>query len=76
MKFFFFFLYCSCVFVCVFLLFLFFTSTLSVFPNAPFFGKPLPLQKMKRLLQGCSSVAATMQQSNIYAKTGGDKEAN
>ena len=29
--------------------------------------------KMKRLLQGCSSVAATMQQSNMYATTGGDK---
>ena len=32
--------------------------------------------KMKRLLQGCSSVAATMQQSNMYATTGGDKVAN
>ena len=35
-----------------------------------------PLTKMKRLLQGCSSVAATMQQSNMYATTGGDKVAN
>ena len=34
------------------------------------------LTKMKRLLQGCSSVAATMQQSNVYATTGGDKVAN
>ena len=34
------------------------------------------LTKMKRLLQGCSSVAATMQQSNMYATTGGDKVAN
>ena len=34
------------------------------------------LTKMKRLLQGCSSVAATMQQSNMYATTGGDKLAN
>ena len=30
---------------------------------------------MKRLRQGCSSVAATMQQSNMYATTGGDKVA-
>ena len=30
---------------------------------------------MKRLLQGCSSVAATMQKSNLYATTGGDKVA-
>ena len=30
---------------------------------------------MKRLLQGCSSVAATMQPSNMYATTGGDKVA-
>ena len=36
----------------------------------------VPLTKMKRLLQGCSPVAATMQQSNMYATTGGDKEAN
>ena len=34
------------------------------------------LTKMKRLLQGCSSVAATMQQSNMYAAPGGDKVAN
>ena len=34
------------------------------------------LTKMKRLLQGCSSVAATLQQSNMYATTGGDKVAN
>ena len=34
------------------------------------------LTKMKRLLQGCSSVAASMQQSNMYATTGGDKVAN
>ena len=34
------------------------------------------LTKMKRLLQSCSSVAATMQQSNMYATTGGDKAAN
>ena len=34
------------------------------------------LTKMKRLLQGCSLVAATMQQSNVYATTGGDKVAN
>ena len=34
------------------------------------------LTKMKRLLQGCSLVAATMQQSNMYATTGGDKVAN
>ena len=34
------------------------------------------LTKMKRLLQGCSSVAATMQQSNMYATTGGHKVAN
>ena len=37
---------------------------------------PTSLTKMKRLLQGCSSVAATMQQSNKYATTGGDKVAN
>ena len=37
---------------------------------------PVALTKMKRLLQGCSSVAATMQQSNMYATTGGDKVAN
>ena len=36
----------------------------------------LPLTKMIRLLQGCSSVAATMQQSNMYATTGGNKVAN
>ena len=36
----------------------------------------ISLTKMKRLLQGCSSVAATMQQSNMYATTGGDKVAN
>ena len=36
----------------------------------------LTLTKMKRLLQGCSLVAATMQQSNMYATTGGDKVAN
>ena len=36
----------------------------------------MTLTKMKRLLQGCSSVAATMQQSNMYATTGGDKVAN
>ena len=36
----------------------------------------MALTKMKRLLQGCSSVAATMQQSNMYATTGGDKVAN
>ena len=35
-----------------------------------------PLTKMKRLLQDCSSVAATMQQSNMYATIGGDKVAN
>ena len=29
-----------------------------------------------RLQLGCSSVAATMQQSNMYATTGGDKVAN
>ena len=34
------------------------------------------ITKMKRLLQGCNSVAATMQQSNMYATTGGDKVAN
>ena len=34
------------------------------------------LTKMKRLLQGCSSVAATMQQSNMNATTDGDKVAN
>ena len=34
------------------------------------------LTKMKRLLQGCSLVAATMQQSNMYATTGGNKVAN
>ena len=39
-------------------------------------GQMLSLTKMKRLLQGCSSVAATMQQSNMYATTGGDKVAN
>ena len=36
----------------------------------------ITLTKMKRLLQGCSSVAATMQQSNMYATTGDDKVAN
>ena len=34
------------------------------------------LYKNEKVLQGCSSVAATMQQSNMYAKTGGDKVAN
>ena len=34
------------------------------------------LTKMKRLLQGCSSFAATMQQSNMHATTGGDKVVN
>ena len=31
---------------------------------------------MKRLLQCCGSVAATLQQLDMYATTGGDKEAN
>ena len=35
----------------------------------------LALTKMKRLLQFCSSVAATLQQLDIYATTGGDKVA-
>ena len=39
-------------------------------------GSKASLTKMERLLQGCSSVAATMQQSNMYATTGGDKVAN
>ena len=36
----------------------------------------ITLTKMKRLLHGCSSVAVTMQQLNMYATTGGDKVAN
>ena len=35
-----------------------------------------PLTKMKRLLQCCGSVAATLQQLDMYAATGGDKVAN
>ena len=35
-----------------------------------------PLTKMKRLLQCCGSVAATLQQLDMYATTGGDKVAN
>ena len=34
------------------------------------------LTKMKRLLQCCGSVAATLQQLDMYATTGGDKVAN
>ena len=40
------------------------------------FIKYTPLTKMKRFLQGCSSVAATMQQSKMYATTGGDRVVN
>ena len=36
----------------------------------------MPLTKMKRLLQCSSSVAATLQQLDMYATTGGDKVAN
>ena len=36
----------------------------------------VPLQKMKRLLQCCGLVAATLQQLDMYATTGGDKVAN
>ena len=32
--------------------------------------------KNEKVAAGCSSVAATMQQSNMYATTGGDKVAN
>ena len=34
------------------------------------------LTKMKMLLQCCGSVAATLQQLDMYATTGGDKVAN
>ena len=34
------------------------------------------LTKMKRLLQCCGSVAATLQQLDMYATTGDDKVAN
>ena len=34
------------------------------------------LIKMKRLLQSCGSVAATLQQLDLYATTGGNKVAN
>ena len=36
----------------------------------------MALTKMKRLLQCCGSVAATLQQLDMYATTGGDKVAN
>ena len=45
-----------------------------VMPHTRYFS--WTLTKMKRLLQGCSPVAATMQQSNMYATTGGNKVAN
>ena len=47
-------------------------------PSRPFYMKFCihALTKMKRLLQCCGSVAATMQQLDMYATTGGDKVAN
>ena len=49
----------------------------AVVTNAVFMKLRLTsLTKMKRLLQFCCSVAATLQQLDMYATTGGDKVAN